>query len=346
MTATPLVLVANAGDGSISVFRLADRALERLSVTEGLTDCSAFVVEAARDLVYAAVKGTAQGEPAGILTLDLDRTTGRLTPRARLDLPDGGMNYLALSHDGTVLLGAAYSGGYGISCRVEDGMVGEPVGRISFPNLHSVLPSADGRFAYFVSLGADLVAQYALDEEARLVPLDPETVAAPEGSGPRHLVLNAAQAAVYVLTEFSGEVLQFARDTASGRLELRGATSVVDPARGLGHSVFGADPMDNHFIWGADLHWGAGERTLWTSERTESTLAAAAVAADGRVSAPEVFIETEPQPRGFAVSADGAYLVAAGERSTTVSLYTVDADRLELLQRAETGRGANWVRFA
>jgi len=45
------------------------------------------------------------------------------------------------------------------------------------------------------------------------------------------------------------------------------------------------------------------------------------------------------------VSPDGRFLVAAGERSTTVSLYAVDGDRLELLQQAETGAGANWVRF-
>jgi 6-phosphogluconolactonase len=93
------------------------------------------------------------------------------------------------------------------------------------------------------------------------------------------------------------------------------------------------------------VHWGAGERTLWTSERTESTLAASAVAADGTVAAPRTFHETEPQPRGFALSPDGSLLVAAGERSTTVSLYAVEGDGLELLQRTETGHGANWVRF-
>jgi len=54
---------------------------------------------------------------------------------------------------------------------------------------------------------------------------------------------------------------------------------------------------------------------------------------------------TETQPRGFAVSPDGRHLVAAGEKSTTVSLYAVRDDDLELLQRIETGRGANWVRF-
>lgn len=345
MTQIPLVLVANAGDGSISVFRVVDRRLERLSVTDGLNDCSTFAVDAARDLVYAGVKGDASGEPAGIVTLDLNRTTGELTPRSRRDLPDGGMNYLALTRDGTALLGAAYSGGYGISCSIADGVVGDPVSRVAFPNLHAVLASADGRFAYFVSLGADLVAQYALDDDLHLRPLSPETVPAPAGSGPRHLVLNAAEDGVYVVTEFSGEVLHYARDTTTGALELRGATSVVDAGKELGRSIFGADPMANHFIWGADIHWGANQKTLWTSERTESTLAASSVGTDGTVSAPSRFHETEPQPRGFALSPDGSLLVAAGERSTTVSLYGVDGDRLELLQRAETGAGANWVRF-
>ena len=345
MTDSWLVLVANAGDSSISTFRLAGGALDRLAVSDGLSGCSTFAIDAGRNLVHAAVKGSAEGEPAGILTLSLDRETGRLTPRSRLDLPDGGMNYLALTRGGTGLLGASYGGGYGISCPVADGVVGEPVSRIDFPNLHSVLPSADGRFAYFVSLGADLVAQYALTDELALVPLDPGTVAAPAGSGPRHLVLSEAQDAVYVLTEFSGEVLHFVRDTDSGTLTLRDAAPAYDTTKELGHSVFGADPMANHFIWGADLHVGDGGRRLWATERTENTLGAVAVAADGSVSAPDRFVVTETQPRGCAVSPDGAYLVAAGEKSTTVSLYAVDGDRLDLRQRAETGRGANWVRF-
>lgn len=345
MTDSVLVLVANAGDGSISVFRLDGERMTRLAVTEGLPACSTFAVDAARDLVYAGVKGSKEGEPAGIVTLVLDRQTGRLEPRSRLDLPDGGMNYLALTRDGSGLLGAAYSGGYGISCRIDDGVVGEPVSRVEFANLHAVLPSADGRFAYFVSLGDDLVAQYALDDDLALVPLDPETVASPAGSGPRHLVVNAAQDAVYVLTEFSGEVLHYARDTVDGTLRLIGAATAFDTTKNLTHSTFGADPMAGHLIWGADLHFGADEAFLWATERTESTLAAVAVGADGGVTAPSRFFVTEPQPRGFALSADGRFLVAAGERSMTVSLYAVDGDALDLLQQVETGRGANWVRF-
>lgn len=341
MTDSSLVLVANAGDGSVSTFRLEDGRLELLAVTDGLTGCSTFAVDASRDLVYAGVKG----EPAGILTLSLDRERGRLTSQSRLDLPRGGMNYLALTHDGTGLLGASYGGGYGISCTISDGVVGEPVSTVEFPNLHSVLPSADGRFAYYVSLGADLVAQYALGDDLRLTPLTPSTVAAPAGSGPRHLVMNDAQDAVYVLTEFSGEVLHYTRDSQTGQLELQGAATAYDTTKELGHSVFGADPLAEHFIWGADLHFGADDRHLWASERTESTLGAVSVDSDGSLTAPSRFTVTEKQPRGFALSPDGAYLIAAGEKSTTVSLYAVRDDELELLQQVETGRGANWVRF-
>ncbi|PZU33661.1 MAG: 6-phosphogluconolactonase [Microbacterium sp.] len=342
-----LVLVANAGDGSISTFRFTPgdgsddvpARLERLTVTDGLTGCSTFVVDADRDLVYAGVKG----EPAGIVTLALDRETGILTPLSRLDLPDGGMNYLALTREGTGLLGASYGGGYGISCRVTDGVIGAPVSRVTYPNLHSVLPSSDGRFAYLVSLGADLVAQDVIDEDFSLVPLDPPTVPAPAGSGPRHLVVDDAHDAVYVVTEFSGEVLHYRRDAAEGGLTYVGAAAAIDASAGLGHSVFGADPLAHRYIWGADLHL-AGDR-LWASERTESMLGSLALASDGTPTDAEAFTVTETQPRGFAVSPDGRFLVAAGEKSTTVSLYAVAGDHLELLQRAETGRGANWVRF-
>ena len=339
-----LALVANAGEGSISTFRVGDGSLERLAVTPDLHGCSTLAIDAARDLVYAGVKAGAEGEDAGILTLRLDRDTGRLTPLFRHDLPDGGMNYLALSRGGMHLLGAAYGGGYGISCPVSDGVVGAAVSRVDFPNLHSVLPSADGRFAYFVSLGADLVAQYAVGDDLRLTPLEPATVATPAGSGPRHLVLDDEQHALYVLTEFSAEVLHYERDPDAGTIRFRGAASAFDPSRGLERSRFGADPREEHLIWGADIH-GSGDRRLWCSERTGSTLAAVTVGEDGSVSAPSRFTETEPQPRGFALSPDGTRLLAAGERSTTVSLYAVDGDRLDLLQRAETGRGANWVRF-
>ncbi|MFT3860188.1 lactonase family protein [Micropruina sp.] len=338
MTGSWLVLVANSGDGSISSFSLQDGQLQRLAVTGGVPGCSTFCVDASRDLVYAAVKGN---DP-GITTLALDHTSGRLSPLSHLSLPDGGMNYLTLTRGGTALLGASYGGGYGISSAVHDGAVSEPIARIEFPNLHAVRASSDGRFAYFVSLGADLIAQYAIDAWLNLRPLSPATVAAPAGSGPRHLALNATQDALYVLTEFSGQVLRYRRDKHFGNLSPAGAVTAHDTSRGLRHSTFGADPLAHHYIWGADLHFSDPSH-LWCSERTESTLGAVGIAPDGSLSAPKSFVVTETQPRGFAVSPDGRYLICAGERSTSIALYRVHGAELELLTRAETGTKANWV---
>lgn len=88
MIESPLVLVTNEADATLSSFRLEDGRLERSAVTDLAGACSTFAVDAGRGLVYAGVKGA----PAGILTLSLDRESGMLTPISRLDLPGGGMN--------------------------------------------------------------------------------------------------------------------------------------------------------------------------------------------------------------------------------------------------------------
>ena len=55
-----LVLVANPGDATISAFRLDGDRLERLATTVLPGPSSAFAVDLARDLVYAATKGATE----------------------------------------------------------------------------------------------------------------------------------------------------------------------------------------------------------------------------------------------------------------------------------------------
>lgn len=332
-----LALVANAADASIAAFRVGD-ALTPLATTRLAGASSTFAVDAARDLVYAAVKG----EPPALLTLRLDRGTGRLAEvsRAALEQP---LASVELAHGGRVLLGASYHGGTGYTWAVADGVLTDVVSRVALPNLHCAVASGDGR-AYLVSLGADLVAQYALSEAGVLTPLDPPTVALPAGSGPRHLVLDADQANAYLVTEFSGEVFRLGRDAASGVLTRAESLSIVDPDAGLRPSRLGADPTAERLVWGADVHVAGG--WLLASERSASTLATVRLDADGRLAGVAAFTPTEAQPRGFALTPDGTRVLAVGERSTMLALSRLEADgSLTPLDRVETGRGANWVRL-
>lgn len=333
----PLVLVANAADGTITSYRMTDDRLIRLATSRIGHGCSTFVVDEARDLVHVCTK-----EGPSIVTCRLDRESGILADIGTVPAV-GNPTYLDLAHDGTVLLAAYYSQGVGETRLVMDDTIGEPVGTIENANLHCVLASADSKHAYFVSLGDDLVAACEVGTDGSLTRIG--DAPAPAGSGPRHLVLDAASANAYVVTEYSGEILRYTRDE-SGTLTPAGATVVVDPAYGLLHSRIGADPMAEHLIWGADLHLSADGRTVWSTERTESILATSPIDADGAVGSPSSYTPTEPQPRGFAVSPDGTHLVVTGERSSTVTLYGVGDDGSPIeLTKVPTGAGSNWVRF-
>lgn len=344
---TELVLIANAEDGSISSLRLhrGDRPrLETLTTTSGLQGCGTFAVDIQRDLVHAAYKG----DPAGIATLRLNRGTGELTEVSRRDV-ESSLSYLSLTPQGTVLLGASYGGGFGATWPVElddEPALGERVSRISYNNVHCVVPAArpdgsSGLVAYFVALGDDLVAQYAVDEQGTLVPLDPVAVSAPEGCGPRHLIVDGANA--YLITEYSGDVFRLRRHE-DGTLERVEAVGVVNPEHGLRHSRMGADPTQEHLIWGADLR-RAGE-WLITSERSSSELASVAVQADGRLGEVVAYTPTQRQPRGFNVTDDGAFVIAVGEKATQAELLAVESDgSLTSLGTADIGNGANWVRI-
>lgn len=340
-----LVLVANAGDATVTAFVLdaAGQRLEPLATSAVGRGCSTFAVDEERDLVYANTKGEESGEGTGIDVFALDRATGTLERVGHRDT-DGNLAYLALAHEGRVLTAAAYHAGFAATwCLDGDGGVGPVVDRVEWPNAHCV-SAVDGHL-YVVSLGADVIAQYALDPAGGLRPLDPPVVDAPAGSGPRHLVLDADGSHAYVVTEFSGEVLAFTRDRTTGTLAPAGAAVAHATGRGLSHSRYGADPRAEHLIWGADVHLARGGHLVLASERTESTVASVRLTPEGPAARPVDVLDTEPQPRGFAVSRDGRYAVVAGERSTDVALVAIGADgSLRTLSTTPTGHGANWVR--
>ena len=211
--------------------------------------------------------------------------------------------------------------------------------------MHASLFDPEGHNAYFVSLGEDHIAQFAVTSTAGLTPLSEPVVPHTPGTGPRHLVFSADGRHGYMLTEFTGEAVRYERGD-SGRLTRAEEVPAFDVTRGLRTSAYGADPLEGHLIWGADLGLAAGGRWLLCSERTESTIGAVRVGVDGSLNGPVVITDTETQPRALRVSPDGDRVVVVGERSNHASLYQVyDDGKLVLQSQIETGEGPNWVRF-
>lgn len=333
-----LVYVANAGDGEIVTYYLdAEGTLTRGSVCALAPGNTALCLDATRDRMFAATRS----KPPTVATLSVS-PDGELAVTANAESP-GSINYLSVDATGRTLLAVSYSGGFVISLPIhDDGSLGEVSSRFEHHNLHSVIISPDNRHAYAVALGDDVIAQFELTDSG-LVPLDPATVDAPDGSGPRHLISNEDGSQLYCMTEFSGEIVRYERDTASGRLSRHEKVAGFDQSRGLEHSVFGADPVKEHYIWGADLHFNSDESLIFASERCESTLVAVSVDADGVLGEQVSITDTETQPRGFDISSDD-FLIATGERSTQASVYLINADgSLTSTCEIENGDTPNWV---
>lgn len=331
---THIVLVANSDDGTISSLRLSvgeEPKLEHLALFGPVEGCSTFAVNDSGELVFAGVED--EGGP-GIVTLKLDKESGDLTQVARRSVEDK-VAYLQLT-DRSTLLGASYHGGWLAAWPVDGEWLGEPHSRYEHANLHSIIQAGDN--VYAASLGDDLLAQFRIEDDGHLTPLEPATVAAPKGSGPRHVVATGDN--VYLVTEFSGELIRCSRGD-DGALTVAQQVSVVDPADGLAHSRYGADPREEHLIWGADVHLADGY--VISSERTGSKLAVTELREDGSLGEVVGFTSTSMQPRGFAVTGD--LVISVGEKSTEAQLLRLSpAGELNLVDTTEVGNGANWVR--
>lgn len=332
---TQLVLVANAGDGTITTYHLDDAGqLTLLAGNKAGAGIGSMAVDAERNLVYAGVK-----DGPAIVTLRLDRASGELKLVSVKPVVKP-LAYVSLARGGSVLLAASYHGGFATAYPLDErGTLGEMRGRIEHPNCHAVIASGDD--VYVTSLGADLIAHGHLDADATLSEVD--VASAPKDSGPRHLVLDSSADNLYVITEFSGEILHFRRDADTGSLQRHESVCVVPPNSGLAPSALGKQPLEEPLIWGADIHLGANDQIIYTSERSTSTLAATQVESDGSLGQVLGSVPTEKQPRGFGVSRDGRWLVASGEKATQIAAYALNGGLPEAKSTAETGPGGLWV---
>lgn len=333
-----LLLVANAGESTITTFGVDGTKLVTLATSPTPGPCSTFAYDPVNQLVLAGCKGT----PPVIAALHL-QTDGSLHQVSHFDVPASPV-YLTLL-DG-LLLSASYQGDRADAWPISGTTHGSITSTIKYAKLHSIVTDPTARHVYAVSLGQDLIAQYELTSDKQLRPLFRPVVEAPSGSGPRHLVIDRTGLNAYLVTEFSGEVIRYARDPQTGALSRGESVSIVDPGAGLKHSRIGADPLAESLIWGADIQLSGDRRWLFATERTASTIATVSLTPDGHLGEVVALRGVETQPRGFAVSATGSLVAVAGEISGQVGLHQVDDQgQLSEVDRQPSGARANWTRF-
>ncbi|WP_157271014.1 lactonase family protein [Azohydromonas aeria] len=325
-----IVYVSNAESGDVHVLRLEpDGALVPLQQLALGGQVMPLAVSPDRRFLYAARRS----EPLAALSMAIDPDTGRLRLLGEAPLP-ASMAHVATDHGGRWLLSASYGGNVVAVSPIGADGVAQPA-RTPLPtpaNAHALRCAPGNRFAFSTALGGGQVMQWRFDAATgALTPNDPPSLHARPGAGPRHLAFHPDGAVVYVLNELDASVDVLALDREAGTLAPLQTVSMLPPG-------FSGEP------WAAELRLTPDAALLFCSERRSSTLAAFRVGADGRLQ-PLGHAPTQAQPRGFAISPDGRFLVAAGQASHRLGVHAIDAasGALTFLHEQPVGRDPNWV---
>ena len=242
----------------------------------------------------------------------------------------GGVCHVSVHPSGKCLFAANYGGGSVVSFPIkEDGSLGP---RASFiqnegkgpnasrqegPHAHSITTLPGGRFAAAPDLGIDKVMIYEINTATAA--LTPHNFAATRpGSGPRHLAVAPDGKTVFVVGELDQSVSTFTWDAEKGALT---TASVAEgrPAGWEAKDLTSAEVRvrpDARFVYSSTRDLSDQRRDFLTVFRL----------GQGGVLTP---IQHQKAvvgfPRNFNITPDGRWIVAGGERSNTLQVFSVEA---------------------
>ncbi|MFL5761922.1 MAG: lactonase family protein [Thermomicrobiales bacterium] len=310
------------GDG-ISIYRFDENsgALTPLTTMTGIANPSYLTIAPNGRYLYA-VNELIDGS---VTAFAREPQTGTLTELNWQSTHGAHPCYLTFDRSARFLLVANYSGEtVAVLPLASDGRV-EPAscvvrheGSSVNPNRqekahpHMIAPSPDGLFVLATDLGADRVFVYEFDSSAgQLVPnrCGPGFVAAEPGSGPRHFAFAPNGRTVYVINELASTltVYDFNRDT--GELRRRQTDSSL-PADFEGDNWCAQVLVspDGRFVYGSNREHD--RITIWSVDQ-----------ATGEVTTIGYESTRGKWPRSFALDPTGNWLLAANEKSDSLSAF-------------------------
>jgi 6-phosphogluconolactonase len=274
--------------------------------------------------LYAAL-GPAKNDAVAAYAI---RPEGTLREIDRQPAQGSGICYVSLDKTGRFAFIANYSSG-NIACfrlGADGSVVGPATDTAVFhgsgPNpkrqarayAHSIYASPDNAFIYACDLGSDRVWIFRFDAgTGKLTPADPPSVALSPGSGPRHLAFGPDGLRVYVANELDVTVSVFARDAATGALQLIETASALPP---------GVSLTDK--ITSAEIAVHPSGRWAYVSVRGCETIAVFALDPAGKIAQIQSAPAGVKMPRHFAIDPTGRWLIAEGQADHRLVVLSLD----------------------
>ena len=191
---------------------------------------------------------------------------------------------------------------------------GPNAARQAGPHAHGVYFHPKNGRAYVADLGTDDIFIFKFDTEKGLLTANkPKSGRVTAGEGPRHLAFHPNGKFAYVNTEMGLNVVAFSVERNGGLKEIQSLPTLPAGADKKGVST-------------AEIFVRPDGKTLYVSNRGHDSIAVYTIAQDGKLTLLQHMLGTPATPRGFGLSADGRWLVCAGQKSGTLNAYRIGRD--------------------
>lgn len=235
------------------------------------------------------------------------------------ELPGGSLCHITYSSKNKTLYGACYESGTIFAIQVKEGVFGEilhnEIQYGSDPTVptraHCVLVNRAENELITVNIALDQVCFYEI-YQGRLTLS--KVLEVPKGTGPRHCVLSKQEDYLYIITEYSNEILVY--ENMQEKKLLQRISTLSEDFTGSSNC--------------STLCFSTDYRYLYAANRGADTITLFRVEDNGLLTRRKEASCGGTHPRHMMISKDGQYLLICNQGSDNVAIYTLDRETGEL----------------
>ena len=307
-----------------------DRKAATLTILQTVTDKrnpNFLAVDPTGKYLYAICgEGLVPGDKNGsVLTFAIDAQTGLIKKLGEQSSEGRGPAHVSVDPKGRFVYVANYGqGNFAIYAVGADGSLGKAKQVVQYegsgfdtalqkaPFVHSVIPSADGKFIYVSSLGLDRIMVYGVTDSGDFRPLSPPYTSSTPGAGPRHFTIQPNGRVAWSAEEITSSVAAYDRDASNGALTPKERFKMV-PADHKGNTS------------GADIHLSPDGKFLYASIRDLDRIAVYSVSRKtGRLTAVALEDTHGDHPRNFCVDKKGEFVFVENMLTDNIAIFKRD----------------------
>jgi 6-phosphogluconolactonase len=289
----------------------------------------ALAVDPQRKYLFASLRTNST-----LASFRIDAATGKLTPLSTAALPkDENAAFVGTDRTGRWLISVSYNAGKVVVHEIKDGKIQTPPVQTveTAKTAHSFVTDRDNQYVFVPHVTPNAVYQFRFDEKTGKLTEAGKAPGGTDKAGPRHLAFHPTKNMVYTSDEQGSSITAYEYSPAG-----------LKPVQTL--STLPADFKGMNTTAEVKVH--PTGKFVWVSNRGHDSLAGFALDDTGKLMKSLGQYQTEKTPRSFEISPDGRYVIAAGEGSGKLAVYSVDVlrtGRLTIQRTVDVGKSVTWV---